>query len=93
MQCSPLPKRLLFTMMKNADFNGSVDTNSYKFKHYDISEISLNVNGKRVPSEGLTLNMDHEKTSVIGSRTLFEVSGIHHSNTGLQITQDMYINV
>ena len=26
----PLQKRLLFTMIKNADFNGSVDTNPYK---------------------------------------------------------------
>jgi len=25
-------------------------------------------------------------------RTLFEWSGTHHSNTGLQITHDMYIN-
>ena len=25
-------------------------------------------------------------------RTLFEGSGIHHSNSGLQITHDMYIN-
>jgi hypothetical protein len=45
-----------------------------------------------VPSEGLSLDMDHEKTSVMGYRTLFEGSGIHHSNTGLQITHDMYIN-
>ena len=36
--------------------------------------------------------MNHENTSVIGYRTLFEVSGIHHSNSGLQITHDMYIN-
>jgi hypothetical protein len=36
----PLPKRLLFTMIKNTDFNGSVDTNPYKFRHY-ISEYSL----------------------------------------------------
>jgi len=35
--------------------------------------------------------MDHEKTSVMGYRTLFEGSGIHHSNSGLQITHDMYI--
>ena len=44
-----------------------------------------------MPSEGLTLDMDHEKTSVMVYRTLFEGSGIHHSNTGLQITH-MYIN-
>jgi len=34
----PLPKRLLFTMIKNSDFNGSVDTNPYKFRHYNISD-------------------------------------------------------
>ena len=61
----PFPKRPLFTMIKNAYFNGSVDTNPYKFRHYD-SEFSLYVNGKRVPSEGLTLDMDHEKTTVMG---------------------------
>jgi hypothetical protein len=27
----------------------------------------------------------------MGYRTLFEASGIHHSNAGLQITHDMYI--
>ena len=35
--------------------------------------------------------MDHENTSVMGYRTLFEGSGIYHSNAGLQITHDMYI--
>ena len=87
-----LPKRLLFTMIKNTDFNGSVDTNSYKIRHYDIIEFSLYVNGRRLPSEGLSLEMDHEQTSVIVYRILFEGSGIDHSNTGLQITHDMYIN-
>jgi len=28
----PVPKRLLFTMVKNADFIGTVDTNPYKFQ-------------------------------------------------------------
>ena len=60
-----LPKRLLFTMIKNTDVNGSVDTNPYKFRHCDISEITLYVKGRRVPSDGLSLDMDHEKTSVV----------------------------
>ena len=50
------------------------------------------VGGKQIPSEGLSLDMSHEKTSVMGYRTLFEGSGIHHSNSGLQITPAMYIN-
>ena len=36
--------------------------------------------------------MEHEKTSVMGYRTLSEVSGIHHSNTSLQISHDMHIS-
>jgi hypothetical protein len=36
--------------------------------------------------------MSHEKTSVMGYATLFEGSGIHHSNSGPQITHDIFIN-
>ena len=88
----PIPKRLLFAMVKNSDLNGSLDTNPFNLKHYDINHFTLFVNGKQVPNLGLTLGMDHEKTSVVGYKSLFEGSGIHHSNAGLQITHDMYIN-
>ena len=50
------------------------------------------MNGKELPNEGQSLVMDHEKTSVMGYRMLFEASGMHHSNTGRQITHDMHIN-
>jgi len=36
--------------------------------------------------------MDFEETSVMGYRTLFEDSGIYHSNSKVQITHDMYMN-
>ena len=36
--------------------------------------------------------MNKEKTSVMVYRTLFEGSGIHHSNTRLLITPVMYVN-
>ena len=79
----PIPKRLLPTMIRNADFICLVDTNPYTFRHYDISDFSLYVNGKPVPSEGLSLDMDKEKNSVMDYRTLFEGYGIHQSNSGL----------
>ena len=86
----PIPKLLLFTMINNTDFNGSLDCNPYKFQQY-ISDFSLFVNGIQFPNQGLTLGMDHEKTSVMDYSSLFEASGIHHSNTGLQITPYIYI--
>ena len=66
-----MPKRVPFTMVKNADFVGTVDTKLYKFQHYNISNFSLFVNGQQYPNEGLSLGMDHEKISVMGYRTLF----------------------
>jgi hypothetical protein len=59
-------------MVKNTDFLGSMATNPFKFRHYDLDCFALYVNGKQIPSEGLSLGMDHEKTSVMGFRTLFE---------------------
>ena len=52
----------------------------------------MNVDGRQIPPEGVNIIADHEKTSIMGYRTLFQGSGIHHSNSGLQITPDKYIN-
>jgi hypothetical protein len=78
-------------MVKSTDFLGSMDTNPFHLRHYNVTYFAMYANGKQIPSGGLHLNMGHEKTSVMGYRTLFEASGIHHSNAGLQITHDMYI--
>jgi hypothetical protein len=37
----PIPKSLLFTMIKNTDFLGSIDTNSYLFRHYDLTNFTM----------------------------------------------------
>jgi hypothetical protein len=88
-----LPKRLLFTLVKNKDILGSIDTNPFNFRHYDIRHLALYFNGKQIPSEGLYLDIDtgFAKTTVTVYSTLFETSGIRHSNMGLKITHDMYI--
>jgi hypothetical protein len=87
-----MPKRPVFTMVKNTDFLRSIETNPFYFRHYDLTSFTLFVNGRQIPSERLSLDMSHEKSSVMGYRTLFVGPGIHHSNTGLQITHVMFIN-
>jgi len=42
-------------MVKNTDFIGSLDSNTYKFQHYDISDFSMFVKGKLFLNEGLSL--------------------------------------
>lgn len=80
-------------MMRNEDFLRSSTSNPFNFRHFNLTHFVMYVNGKQIPSEGgLSLDMGHEKTSVMGYRTLFTGSGIHHSNSGLLITHDMYVN-
>jgi hypothetical protein len=66
-----------------------MDTNPYTFRDYDLNYFALYVNGRQLPPEGM--GMAHENLSVMGYNTLFDGSGIHHSNSGLQITHDLYI--
>ena len=72
-----LPKRLIFTMVKNTDFLGSRDSNPYNFRHYDLTSFTMYVNGRQIPSESLSLDMSREKTSVKCYATLFEGTGNH----------------
>jgi hypothetical protein len=79
-------------MIKTQDFLGTPNTNPFKFRHYDLSNVVMYVNGIQVPDEGSCLNTGHEKTTAMAYRTLFEGFGNHHANSGLQITHDIYIS-
>jgi hypothetical protein len=87
-----IPKRRLFTIVKDEDFIGKVNTDPYKFQHFGLNYFVMYVNGIQVPSGGLSMNTSHEKSTTLAYRTLFNGSGIHHSNSGLQITNDLFIN-
>jgi hypothetical protein len=87
-----IPKRLLFTMVGNSDFIGTIDTNPFRFQHFGLRTFVMYVKGRQIPSESLSIDPSNEKTTVMGYKTLFEGCGIHHSNSGLQITHDMYIS-
>jgi hypothetical protein len=61
------------------------------FVIFICKSLSCTATAKKVPIETLNMNTGHEKTTVMGYWKLFEGSGIHHSNTCLQLTH-MYIN-
>jgi hypothetical protein len=85
-----LPKRLLSAMVKNDEFLGTVSTNPYTFRQNNLTHFVMYINGRQVPTDGgLSLDMCHEKTSVMGFKSLFIGSGIHHSNAGLLLSHDM----
>jgi hypothetical protein len=86
-----VPKRLVFTMLKNTDYLSSMDSNPYNFRHYDMNYFSLIVNGKQYPIEGLSMDTSSQKTSVMAYNTLFDATGIHHSDR-VANPPDMFLN-
>ena len=88
----PIPKRLLFVLLDNTDFLGSLASNPFKFHHFDMNYFTLYINGRQISSGGLHLDAGREKGTVMAYRTLFEGSGIRHSNSGIQVTHASFVN-
>jgi len=78
-----IPKRLLFTVIANNDFLGTINTNSYKFQHFGLRSFAMYVNGRQSLARVCLLILVMRQLWVT---RLFEGSGIHHLNSGLQIT-------
>jgi len=78
-------------MIENMDLMFSLDTNPYYFRHFYHIHFTLFFNGRPILSKGFPLDMGHEKTSFSTYNTLFEGSGIRHSNSRLQVTHRMFI--
>jgi hypothetical protein len=77
-------------MINNKEITGSLGSNSFYFNHFNLNHFTLYYNGRPITNEGLAVEMSHEKTSVLAYNTLFEGSGLRHSNAGLHVTNRMF---
>ena len=84
-----IPKRLAVCMMDNDSYNGNYKKNPFNFKHYDLTQIGISVNGEEVPFKPLKLNFD-EKLFVTAYNTLFSGTGKLHGNSGSIIKREDY---
>lgn len=85
------PNVLLFAMLSNNSYSGSRDKNPFYFKHFDLGQFALYMDGKQIPSRPLT--MSHTDGASLTSRaynTLFNGTGIHFFDKGHLITKKMF---
>jgi len=50
-----LPKRLIITIVKNTYFLGSMTSNPFNFRHYDLTHFAMYITGKQVPPKACHL--------------------------------------
>lgn len=88
-----LPNLLIFAMVDNDAYSGKRSLNPFNFKHNNLAQINLTVNGVQVPSEPLQMNYSKEPyISTRAYNTLFKATGIHYFDKGHQITKKFYDN-
>ena len=94
-----VPTSFVFGLVDSNAYTGEYGKNPFNFKHYDISTITLSVNGEEIPFKQLRLKFPNptdteskKKTVdfIQAYNTLFSGTGKMFSNMGLDITRDDY---
>lgn len=88
-----LPNFIVFCMVDNDSYTGKREKNPFNFKHNNISNFYLTVNGVQLPMQPLTF--DYSTDAIVSTRgysTLFRGTGIHWFDKGHQITKQFYDN-
>ena len=87
-----LPSYLVFGLVDNDAFDGSVSKNPYNFKHFDLKEFYLLVNGISVPTQPVKLNitsMDYHQAYV---NEFLDKLKLKNSNDSIGISANDWIN-
>ena len=92
-----VPTSFVFGLVDSNAYTGEYGKNPFNFKHYDISTITLSVNGEEIPFKQLRLKFpstnnirDKSVDFIQAYNTLFSGTGKMFSNMGLDITRDEY---
>lgn len=86
------PNILLFAMVSNNVYSGARNKNPFHFKHFDMEQFVLFMDGKQIPSKPLFMQRS-DSAGTITSRaynTLFTGIGIGYNDKGHQITKAMF---
>ena len=83
-----LPNRIFLGMVDNDSYTGNYRKNPFNFKHFDVREIAVYVNGKTL-SHPMRLNFE-EGEYLEGYRSLFTTTGKIGRDEGIDLTRGDY---
>ncbi len=86
-----IPKTFVFGLVDARGFSGGYKHNPYNFRNFEVTTVTLTVNGEELPFKQLTLNYEENKENFIQAyNTLFSGTGKMNYNTGLDISREDY---
>ena len=92
-----VPTSFVFGLVDSNAYTGEYSKNPFNFKHYNVSTVTLSVNGEEIPFKQLRLKFPNTKNNreknvdfIQAYNTLFSGTGKMFSNMGLDIARDDY---
>jgi hypothetical protein len=85
-----LPDRIVLALVASKNLHGSYDTNPFVFTNFDISNITVSMNGENHVTDSMDLDFKN-KRFLEAYMTLFEGLGLANCDTCNDITADMYL--
>ena len=87
-----LPSYLIFGMLDNDAFDGSVSKNPFNFQPFDLKEFNLLVNGTSYPSQPVKLDIDTMDYHHVYVNEFLDKLKLKNSNDDIGITADDWID-
>lgn len=87
---SQLPDQVIVGIVSETSYDGSVDTNPYQFKDFDISQASLVVKGHHEPRELYKMNKTDKDTADIWAQFL-ENTGVQSDDREFGLSKQDYL--
>ncbi|XP_078357498.1 uncharacterized protein F54H12.2-like [Oculina patagonica] len=87
-----IPKRLVLVLVDTAAFNGTYTSNPYNFKHHNLTQVGIYVDGEQIPRKPLFLKFDEAggQNFIAGFQSLFSGTGKLSQDAGNQIGRGDY---
>ena len=87
-----IPKRLVLVLVDTEAYNGTYASNLFNFKHHDLTQVGVYVDGEQIPRKPLFLKFDEAggQNFIAGFQSLFSGSGKLSQDTGNQISRSDY---
>ena len=86
-----LPSYLVFGLVDNDAFDGSVSKNPYNFKHFDLKEFYLLVNGNSVPTQPVKMDITSMDYHHMYVNEFLDKLKLKNSNDSIGISADDWI--
>ena len=87
-----IPKRIVLGLVDTEAYNGSYATNPFDFKHHNLTQVGVYVDGEQIPRKPLFLKFDEAggQNFIAGFQSLFSGIGKLSQDTGNQVTRSDY---